>query len=125
MLVRYGLTEDAEETRMTLPRTPLLRAAVVLAASLTVLAGPAALAQDPSVPQRGQDSDPKLSGPNDRVPEKVRPESDTTGSTLSDKLQKSDGVIKPPSGIDPEIKTIPPDPSPNSTPVIPPPSNAR
>ncbi|WP_232629630.1 hypothetical protein [Methylobacterium sp. Leaf118] len=98
---------------------------LVAAALLTASAGTVAFAQDPSVPQRGQDSDLKLPAPNDRVPEKVRPEGGTTGSTLSDKLQKSDGVIKPPSDVDPEIKTIPPDPSPNSTPVIPPPSNAR
>ncbi|GAB6842027.1 hypothetical protein [Methylorubrum rhodinum] len=97
----------------------------VAVALLTASAGTAAFAQDPSVPQRGQDGDPKLPAPNDRVPEKVRPEGDTTGSTLSDKLEKSDGVIKPPAGIDPEIKTIAPDPSPNSTPVIKPPGNAR
>lgn len=109
---------------MTLLTKTTIRAAL-LAASFTALATPAAFAQDPSVPLRGQDSDPKLPAPNDRVPEKVRPEGDTTGSTLSDKLQKSDGVIKPPAGVDPEIKTIPPDPSPNSTPVIPPPGNAR
>ncbi|WP_422236694.1 hypothetical protein [Methylorubrum rhodinum] len=97
----------------------------VAVALLTASAGTAAFAQDPSVPQRGQDGDPKLPAPNDRVPEKVRPEGDTTGSTLSDKLEKSDGVIKPPADIDPEIKTIAPDPSPNSTPVIKPPGNAR
>lgn len=105
---------------MTFGKTMLV-AVTLFAAS----AGTVAWAQDPSVPQRGQDSDPKLPGPNDRVPEKVRPESDTTGSTLSDKLERSDGVIKPPTGVDPEIKTIAPDPSPNSTPVIKPPGDAK
>lgn len=98
--------------------------AVFAAAALLATA---ALAQDPSVPQRGQDSDPKLPAPNERIPEKVRPDSGDTGGgpTLSEKLEKSDGVIKPPSGIDPEIKTIPPDPTPNSMPVIKPPGNAK
>ena len=105
---------------MTLTKTTFRSAALLVG-----LLGTAAFAQDPSVPQRGQDSDPKLPAPQEQVPEKVRPESDTTGSTLSDKLQKSDGVIKPPSGVDPEIKTIAPEPTPNSTPVIKPPGNAR
>ncbi|ACB79117.1 conserved hypothetical protein [Methylorubrum populi BJ001] len=104
---------------MTLARTTLC------AALFAALAGGAAFAQDPSVPQRGQDSDPKLPAPQEQVPEKVRPESDTTGSTLSEKLEKSDGVIKPPAGVDPEIKTIAPEPTPNSTPVIKPPGNAK
>ncbi|MER2248926.1 hypothetical protein ABS772_03250 [Methylorubrum podarium] len=95
------------------------------AALLTALLGTAAFAQDPTVPQRGQDSDPKLPPPQEQVPEKVRPESDTTGSTLSEKLEKSDGVIKPPAGVDPEIKTIAPEPTPNSTPIIKPPGNAK
>ncbi len=95
------------------------------AALFTALVSGAAFAQDPSVPQRGQDSDPKLPAPQEQVPEKVRPESDTTGSTLSEKLEKSDGVIKPPAGVDPEIKTIAPEPTPNSTPVIKPPGNAK
>lgn len=96
------------------------------AAIVSVFLSTAAFAQDPSVPQRGQDSDPKLPPQSQQVPEKVRPdESGVGGPTLSDKLQQSDGVIKPPSGVDPEIKTIAPDPSPNSMPVIKPPGNAR
>lgn len=87
------------------------------------LAG-AALAQDPSVPQRGQDSDPKLPPPQEQVPEKIRPETGN-GRNLSDKLEQSDGVIKPPSGVDPEIKTVPPDPDPGNMPVIKPGENAR
>ena len=98
--------------------------ALVLALAL---AAPA-IAQDPSVPRRGQDSDPKLPSPNEQIPEKVRPDSgENPGSdaTLSEKLERSGGVIKPPSGIDPEIRTIPPEPDPNSTPVIKPPGNAK
>jgi hypothetical protein len=74
-----------------------------------------------------QDSDPKLPPPSQQVPEKIRPDADGSGggATLSDKLEKSDGVIKPPSGVDPEIKTIPPDNSGSSMPVIKPPGTAK
>ena len=40
---------------------------------------------------------------------------------LSDKLDASGGVIKPPPGVDPQIVKPAPVPEPNSTPVIPPP----
>ena len=40
--------------------------------------------------------------------------------SLSSKLNKTDGVIKPPSDVDPGIKVSPPAPHPGSTPVIPP-----
>src|SRR5271157_3270418 len=39
--------------------------------------------------------------------------------SLSDKLNSSNGVIKPPSGVDPGIEQKAPAPHPNSTPVIP------
>jgi hypothetical protein len=40
--------------------------------------------------------------------------------SLSDKLDKSGGVIKPAEGVDPKIVQPAPVPNPNSTPVIPP-----
>ena len=46
---------------------------------------------------------------------------DDDGKNLSDKLDASGGVIKPPPGIDPEIVKPAPVPEPNSTPVITPP----
>ncbi|GLS47021.1 hypothetical protein [Methylobacterium brachythecii] len=97
------------------------------AALAAALIATAALAQDPSVPQRGQDSDPKLPPPSQQVPEKIRPETDGSGggATLSDKLERSDGVIKPPGGVDPEIRTIPPGESGSSMPVIKPPADAK
>ncbi len=99
---------------------------MALAGSAALLAASVALAQDPSVPQRGQDADPKLPPPSEQIPEKVRPSDGTTdGPSLSEKLEKSDGVIKPPSGVDPEIKTIPPDPDTNSMPIIKPPGDAK
>jgi len=54
----------------------------------------------------------------------VMPEGTTTGQRaepLSDKLAKSDGVLCPPAGVDPEIRA--PTPKTGNTPVIPPPGS--
>jgi hypothetical protein len=54
----------------------------------------------------------------------VAPEGSTTGQRaepLGDKLAKSDGVLCPPSGVDPEIRA--PTPDTGNTPVIPPPGS--
>ncbi len=55
----------------------------------------------------------------------VAPEGTTTGQRaepLSDKLARSDGVLCPPAGIDPEIRA--PTPETGNTPVIPPPGSS-
>jgi hypothetical protein len=52
------------------------------------------------------------------------PEGSTTGQRtepLSDRLAKSDGVLCPPAGVDPEIRA--PTPDTGNTPVIPPPGS--
>ena len=52
------------------------------------------------------------------------PEGATTGQRaepLGDRLAKSDGVLCPPSGVDPEIRA--PTPDTGNTPVIPPPGS--
>ena len=54
----------------------------------------------------------------------IAPEGSTTGQsaeTLGDKLAKSDGVLCPPPGVDPEIRA--PTPDTGNTPVIPPPGS--
>jgi hypothetical protein len=54
----------------------------------------------------------------------VAPEGSTTGQSrepLGEKLAKSDGVLCPPSGVDPEIRM--PTPDTGNTPVIPPPGS--
>jgi hypothetical protein len=54
----------------------------------------------------------------------VIPEGTTTGQRaepLSDKLARSDGVLCPPPGIDPQIRA--PTPDTGNTPVIPPPGS--
>jgi hypothetical protein len=43
------------------------------------------------------------------------------GETLSERLDRSGGVIRPPAGVDPGIAAPVPDPHPGTTPVIPPP----
>ena len=48
------------------------------------------------------------------------PAAPPTGGNLSSDLNRSGGVIKPPAGIDPEIKQTPP-PTGATMPVIPPP----
>jgi hypothetical protein len=98
-------------------------------ASLACAAATGALAQ-------AQVKDPNMPDPKTTVPEKIDPPlnqsqsgsgADTTGTirgrTLSDQLNKSDGVIKPPSGTDPGIAAPAPVPNPGTTPVIPPPGS--
>jgi hypothetical protein len=46
-----------------------------------------------------------------------------SGETLSDKLRRSDGVIRPPAGISPDMTTRAPVPNPGTTPVIPAPGS--
>jgi hypothetical protein len=63
--------------------------------------------------------------PTTTVPEKIAPplQDDMTGTTLSDKLNRSDGVIKPPAGVDPEIHAPVPEGKTGRMPVIPPPGS--
>ena len=54
----------------------------------------------------------------------IAPQGSTTGQRaepLGDKLAKSDGVLCPPAGVDPEIRA--PTPDAGNTPVIPPPGS--
>jgi hypothetical protein len=90
------------------------------------LAG-SALAQDLAPQQKA----PNMPGPRETIPEKVDPplrdppSTGSTGSTgtLSDKLEQSEGVIRPPSGIAPDMTVPAPVPNPGTTPVIPPPGS--
>jgi len=90
----------------------------LLFAACIVLSGPALAQTAPGVP-----------GSNATIPEKQAAPSPPaeagsdvkSGRSLSQKLDASGGVIKPPSDIDPGIKKPAPVPEPNSTPVITPP----
>jgi hypothetical protein len=60
--------------------------------------------------------------PPQPVPEDTGPgKSGSSSGPLSDKLDRSGGVIHPPSGVDPGMHRAPPPTGPRSTPVIPPP----
>jgi hypothetical protein len=98
----------------------LVISTTALCAAMTVAA-----AQTPIRPPQA----PNMPPTDQVVPEKIEPNepSDTgsvgSGSTLSEKLEASDGVIKPPRNIDPEITAPAPVPNPGTTPVIPPPGS--
>jgi hypothetical protein len=83
----------------------------------------AALAQAPAQPR-----DPNMPDPKTVPAEKMAPQepgsTGSTGPSLSDKLQASEGVIKPPATGTPEMTVRPPVPNPNSTPVITPPGTS-
>lgn len=110
---------------MARPSVPRQVLALVLPLALaTAPLGAVAFAQDPA-----QDAAPVLppQQPDAKsVPEKVDPplnggDTSTTG-TLSDQLKKSEGVIKPPGGVDPEMHV--PAPQTGSGVVIPPPGSS-
>ena len=79
-------------------------------------------------PLRAQD-------PTQRLPSPQTPQSESTGpqdprstgaatapnETLSERLDRSDGVIRPRTDIAPDMSVRPPVPDPGTTPVIPPP----
>lgn len=72
--------------------------------------------------------DPNMPDQNNVPAEKIKPQepsssSTTTGSNLSEKLERSDGVIKPRTDIDPDITAKPPVANPGTMPVIPPPGS--
>ena len=93
----------------------------------------AASAQAPPAPATppAQTAPPAVGRANDCAPMQpapqrgtVAPEGATTGQRaepLGDKLARSDGVLCPPSGVDPEIRA--PTPDAGNTPVIPPPGS--
>jgi hypothetical protein len=104
-----------------------MKQSILLSYALLAASG-AASAQAPPTPA----TPPAQTAPaNDCAPTRplpprgtIAPEGSTTGRTaepLGDKLAKSDGVLCPPSGIDPEIRA--PTPETGNMPVIPPPGS--
>ena len=97
--------------------------ALSLAASQQMSAAQAQVSPPPATP----------GDPTRTVPEKIEPPAKGKGlpvpqsppGSLSDKLDKGEGVIKPPSGIDPGITRKAPDPNPGNMPVIPPPGSLK
>ena len=109
----------------------LLLSSVLIAAS-TVAAGaqappgpttPPAQTAPPS-PSRTANCAPMQQQPAPNSGTTVQPEGQTTGQRaepLGDKLARSDGVLCPPAGVDPEMRA--PTPDAGKTPVIPPPGS--
>jgi hypothetical protein len=98
----------------------------IILASLVIAGTSAAIAQSPPAPatppstQRAADC-----APQDRPNRATAPDGTTTGQSrepLGDRLAKSDGVLCPPSGVDPEMHAPAPSTD-GSMPVIPPPGS--
>ncbi len=89
-------------------RPMTIRPAAVLFTAL-VLAPATAFAQ---APQTVPEADPCVDGTTQPGGQPC--------ATLSDKLGTTGGIIRPPSGVDPDIAVPAPDPMPGTTPVIPP-----
>jgi len=76
-----------------------------------------------------QPRDPNMPDPKNVPAEKVAPtlEPGATGSTretLSERLERTEGVIAPPTTSTPDMRVQPPVANPNSTPVIRPPGSS-
>jgi hypothetical protein len=100
----------------------------ILAAGLST----AALAQNPGVLNQQA---PNMPAPSQMPAEKIEPDSNLSGgngpaatgstNTLSEKLEQTDGVIRPPETATPDITVPAPVPNPGTTPVIRPPANQQ
>jgi len=97
------------------PKQRDLRIALVALAAL-IASFEAAPAQ--GQPQRSETLKPDSTGPQDPRSTGWVGRSD---KPLSDKLDSTGGVIRPPTDIAPEMSVRPPVPDPGTTPVIPPP----
>jgi hypothetical protein len=79
----------------------------------------AMLLATPCAAQNAPPQTPQVCSPQEQNTDKGTPGSGP--SNLSDKLERGEGVICPPPGVDPDIATPPPDVG--RTPVIPPPGS--
>ena len=99
----------------------------------------ASIASHPAQAQSGGGSpQPSPADPKNTIPEKVAPQEKSIpdskepapgssepapGESLSNQLNRNEGVIQPPRDIDPGIDVPAPNPNPGTTPVIPPPGS--
>ena len=85
----------------------------------------AAVAQAPIRPPQA----PNMPPSDQVIPEKIEPQGPSStgtvgsGATLSEKLEASEGVIRPRENVDPGITAPAPVPDPGTTPVIRPPGS--
>ncbi|WP_461330046.1 hypothetical protein [Bradyrhizobium diazoefficiens] len=104
----------------------------LLVAGLVIAASGAAMAQAPPLPATPPQATAPPSAqhaanclPQDRPNRAAVSDGTTTGQSrepLGDRLAKSDGVLCPPSGVDPDMHAPAPE-SGGNTPVIPPPGS--
>ncbi|WLB55902.1 hypothetical protein [Bradyrhizobium japonicum] len=104
----------------------------IILASLLIAASGAAIAQAPPAPATPPQATAPSSAqhaancmPQDRPNRATAPDGITTGQSrepLGDKLAKSDGVLCPPSGVDPDMHAPAPSTD-GAMPVIPPPGS--
>jgi hypothetical protein len=104
-------------------------------ASLVIAGSSAAIAQAPptpvtppaqTVPPATARANANCAPTHTTAQGNIAPSGTTTGQgqeTLGDRLAKSDGVLCPPTGVDPEIHAPTPDAGDSNTPVIPPPGS--
>jgi hypothetical protein len=108
-----------------------MKQSLLLAGVLMTVSG-AVSAQAPPVPATpsAQTAPPAPSHAGDCTPTQstprgnIAPQGTTTGQSnepLGDKLARSDGVLCPPAGVDPDMRA--PTPDTGNTPVIPPPGS--
>ncbi len=96
---------------------------LVLSLAMAAVTLPA-MAQNPEVLQQQAPNMPPLQQmPAEKVEPKEPSETGSTGGTLSDKLERTEGVIRPPQTATPDITVPAPVPEPGTTPVIPPPGS--
>jgi hypothetical protein len=98
-----------------------------------------AFSLDPAQAQTAEETpQPSPAEPKKTIPEKVAPQEKSIpdpnmqppasggtapGESLSEQLERNEGVIQPRPGTDPEIHVPAPNPDPGTTPVIPPPGS--
>jgi hypothetical protein len=92
------------------PSTQFIRTAAWAAALMVASAGAAAAQAASANDQAGK-------------PVPTAPDGAAANGSLSQRLNRSNGVITPPKNVDPGMSSPVPDPHPHTTPVIPPPAH--
>jgi hypothetical protein len=106
-----------------------IKPALLMSCMLVAVSGAAAAQAPPTLSTPPAQIAPPASGraagcaPTQTTPQgNIAPQGTTTGQApLADKLAKSDGVLCPPTGVDPQMRA--PAPDAGNMPVIPPPGS--
>jgi hypothetical protein len=129
LVLRSRALRNSEDAMATTNYLPKLRIALLFAAALMPALSLAQTAQVSPLPKAPPEimskeaPDPKACAQQGlTVGQDNKPQSaDTTGKSLSEELARSDGVICPPPGVDPDIKASTPEDG--RMPIIPPPGS--